>query len=116
MPIQLADDTDIENQSAPLMTLERVRSSMRNTRHLAKSLVNARIQRYYFDAANPEDRLVYLVFQKTGKWTKQFYFEMPDQTAVAMCQRKLIEYALSTEAAKAQPIIDAFNSSKPTAY
>lgn len=112
----MTQNNEINDQSAPLMTLERVRASMRNTGHLAKSLVAARIQRFYFDPSNSEDRLTYLIFVQTGKWTRQFYFEMPDKTAVAMCQRKLIEHALSGEVAKAQPIIDAFNSSKATAY
>jgi hypothetical protein len=103
---------DYVTEPAPLMTLERVRASMRNTKHLVQSLVNARIQRYYFDASNPEDRMVYLIFSKTGKWTKQYYFEMPDQTAVAMCQRKLLEYVMQGEVEKAQPIIDSINASK----
>lgn len=112
----MSNFTEIENQAAPLQTLDRVRDSMRNVGHLSKVLQAARIQRFYFDASNPDDRLVYLIFMKTGKWQKQYYFEMPDTNAVAMCQRKLIEYALSTEVEKAQPIIDAYNSSTPTAY
>ena len=114
MSILLAED--FVTEPAPLMTLERIRASMRNTKHLAQSLVNARIQRHYFDAENSEDRLVFLVFSKTGKWTKQFYFEMPDQNAVAMCQRKLLEYAMQGEVDKAQPIIDCINATKSITY
>ena len=97
----------------PLATLDRIRGSMRNTKHLSSVLQTARIQRHYFDASNADDRLVYLVFLKTGKWLKQFYFEMPDQNAVAMIQRCLIEHALAGEVQSAQPIIDGINASKP---
>jgi len=113
--IQVVEDF-VEDQPAPLMTLDRIRDSMRNTKHVSQVLLKARIQRYYFDAANPDDRLVYLVFLRTGKWTKQYYFEMPDQNAVAMCQRKLIEHALKDEVEKAQPIIDGINASKSQTY
>jgi hypothetical protein len=107
---------DIIDLPAPLKTLDRVRDSMRNTKHVSQALLRARIQRYYFDATDPEDRTVYLVFLRTGKWIKQYYFEMPDQNAVAMCQRKLIEYVLRDEVEKAQPIIDGIDASKSQTY
>lgn len=100
--------TESDTLPAPLMTLDRVRDSMRNTKHMSKILFDARIQRHYFDPSDPEDRMVYLVFSKTGRWMKQYYFEMPDTNAVAMCQRRLIEYALRDEMEKAQSIIDGF--------
>lgn len=114
--MQTCFEDDLDDLPAPLKTLDRVRDSMRNTKHVSQALLRARIQRYYFDASNPEDRMVFLVFLRTGKWTKQYYFEMPDSNAVAMCQRKLIEYALAGEAAKAQPIIDGINASKSQTY
>lgn len=101
-------------EPVPLMTLERVCVTMKNTKHLAQSLLKTRIQRYYFDAENTEDRLVYLVFLETGKWIKQYYFEIPDLSVVAMIQRKLIKYALRNEAEKAKPIINDINAHKPT--
>lgn len=103
---------EVVNDAVPLTPLDRIRSSMRNTKHLSSVLESARIKRYYFDPSNPDDRLVYLVFLKTGKWLKQFYFEMPDQTAVAMIQRRLIEHALAGEMETAQPIINGINDSK----
>lgn len=110
----LTEQDEEIDQPAPLMTLARIKDSMRNTKHLAGSLVSARIQRHYFDPGNADDRMVYLVFSKTGKWLKQYYFEMPDTNAVMMIQRRLIEYAVSTEVNKAQPIIDSIIADKRT--
>jgi hypothetical protein len=115
MPIQLANDDVYEEPAAPLMTLERIRASMRNTKHLAKSLLDVKVQRHYFDPNNAEDRIAYYVFSKTGKWIKQYYFDMPDTNAVAMCQRKLIEWAVRDDAARAQAIIDGINAAKSQA-
>lgn len=85
--------------------IDRVRGSIRNTKHLAASLLNTKIQRYYFDPTNSEDRLAYLVFLRTGRWIKQFYFEAPDTNVVSMIQRKLIEHALRLEERKAEHVI-----------
>lgn len=85
---------------------------MQNTKHRSQVLVNSRIQRFVFDAENPEDRIAYAVFLKTGKWTKQFYFEVPDMNVVAMCQRKLVDYAIKNDMKNAQIIIDDINEKR----
>lgn len=117
MPIYLAtaEEDTVEDQPAPLMTLERIRDSMRNTKHLAQTLVGAKIKRHYFDPANPEDRIVYMVFARTGKWLKQYYFEMPDTNAVAMCQRRMLEWATRDEADRVQTLVDGINAAKSKA-
>lgn len=112
MSVELPAD---ETLPGPLMPLERVRASTRNTGHLAKSLLNTSLQRYYFDPADPEDRRVYYVFSQTGKWLKQYYFQAPDKTVVAMIQRRLIEYALRREAATSADIVASVLASKPNA-
>lgn len=69
-----------------------------NQTHVSKILLSAKIQRHEFDANCAEDRAVYYHFSQTGKWMKHFEFKFPDRSAVAMCQRKLIDYALRNEA------------------
>jgi hypothetical protein len=75
--------------------------TMLNSNHVSKILLSAKIERFPFDANNAADRAVYYHFSQTGKWMKHFEFKFPDRSAVAMCQRKLIEYALRNEAATA---------------
>ncbi len=104
-----AEDLD---QAAPIMILDRIRDSMRNTKHLSQVLQSAKIKRHYFDPSSKEDRLVYLVFLRTGKWIKQYYFEPPFTNVVSMIERKLIEHTLQTEAKKAQSIIDGINANR----
>ena len=73
--------------------------NMLHSNHVSQILLNAKIERFQFDANNAADRAVYYHFSQTGKWTKHFEFNFPHSSAVAMCQRKLIEYALRNEAA-----------------
>ena len=103
---------DLDQGAAPIMILDRLRDSMRNTKHLSQILQGARIKRHYFDPANEEDQMVYLVFLRTGKWIKQYYFEPPFTNVVSMVERKLIEHALKSVEAKAQPVIDGINASR----
>lgn len=72
-----------------------------NNKHLAKSLLNAKIDRVEFDAYNPLDRNAYRVFSETGRWVRHFSFKFPDKNVVAMCQRKLIDYAVRDESVTA---------------
>lgn len=71
--------------------------TMIHSNHVSQILLKARIERFTFDANNAADRAVYYHFSQTGKWIKHFEFSFPDRTAVEMCQRKLIEYALRDE-------------------
>lgn len=103
---------DLDQAAAPIMILDRIRDSMRNTKHLSQVLQAARIKRHYFDPENEEDRMVYLVFLRTGKWIKQYYFEPPFTNVVSMIERKLIEHALQGVAEKAQPMIDGINANR----
>lgn len=106
---------ELGQAAAPIMILDRIRDSMRNTKHLSSVLQSARIKRHYFDPANEEDQLVYLVFLRTGKWIKQYYFEPPFTNVVSMVERKLIEHTLQSVETKAQPVIDSINANRPVA-
>ena len=95
-----------------LAPLAKAKDGLKKTKHLSQSLLTAKIPRFEFDPANPDDRLVYLVFMRTGKWIRQYYFHFPDLTVVNMINRKLIEHALSGEEAAAGPIIEDLNAAK----
>ena len=71
---------------------------MRRTKHRG-ILVRAQIERSYFDPTDPDDQLAYLIFMRTGRWIKQFYYDPShgDANVVTMIQRKLLEHLLSDQ-------------------
>jgi hypothetical protein len=74
--------------------LAKVKENMKNTSHLAKSLIDARIVRVSFDAFNPIHRSIYKHFVNTGKWELNFKVEEPYKDVVRLVEQRLIDYAL----------------------
>ena len=67
-------------------------------RHRSKILHKVRIERVAFDASNPEHRVAYGVFRRTGRWTMQFQPEFP-LTVTQTIDRALINRALAGDVA-----------------
>jgi len=86
--------------------ISRMRTEMKNTAHLSRSLINARITRSHFDPTSHEDRVAYQVFLKTGRWIKLYYCEKPSLSITATVERKIIEHALRDVLTAADQVIE----------